>query len=498
MRCMAILAIGIVVVGCGGPDPLYGEVTLSSAAPRVTASGTTFGEAAAMELAPGCPGYLDVETPGHVLHVTQDVHFTVQVRSDAAPLALAVAHGDEVRCDSDEGSGHAPTLEFEQGGDYQIYVAALREPAQLAYELTLTAAGAEGQPVASRGVNADVSVTITSQPPGAQVTDPNGAVIGTTPAMFVLNVPRDQLGESRTWTLSLADHQSISVTGQLGEGALVLHGQLPALGPTIVDVTASESQPIRDYQSASLAVEVAESCAITEASVEVDIRHSFVGDLRVVLRPPWGEELMLHRHSGGGRRNLQRTWRSSEPAMSSLVGRDTRGRWTLIVHDDAGADQGSLERFDLHLSCGSGSMVTNILPPPTIVDLPTPTSNLGHAPTPNQGNLPDLPTRSDIVRVLGGLRPTVERCGTGTATTNVRVIATVTGASGHVSQVSSTGSASASERQCVERVVRTARFPRFRRQSLDVDYTYAIGPTAAAQRRAPPRAAEVLDPWASP
>jgi len=447
MKAVASLTIAIALVGCGGPDPRYGEVTLSSAAPRVTATGTTFGHAAAMELAPGCPGYLDVETPGHVLHVTQDVHFTVQVRSDDAPLALAVAHGDEVRCDSDEGSGHAPSLEFEQGGDYQVYVAALREPAQLAYELTLTAAGAEGQPVAPSGANADVSVTITSQPAGAQVTDPNGNVIGTTPAMFVLNVPRDQLGESRTWTLSLPDHQPTSVTGELGEGALVLHGQLPTLGPTIVDVTAAESQPIRDYQSATLAVEVAESCAINEASVEVDIRHSFIGDLRVVLRPPWGDELMLHRHSGGGRRNLRRTWRSSEPVMTPVLGRDTRGRWTLVVHDDAGADQGSLERFDLHLSCAPQSIVTNVLPPPTVVDLPTPTNSYGHAPTPptpHQGSVPDLPTRSDIVRVLGGLRPNVERCGTGTTTTNVRVIATVTGSTGHVSQVSSTGSASAS------------------------------------------------------
>ena len=489
------LCLALVVAGCGGPDPQYGEVTLSSAAPRVTATGTTFGEAAAMELAPGCPGYLDVETPGHVVEVTEDVAFTVQVRSSDAPLALAVAHGDEVRCDSDEGSGHAPSLQLEGAGEYQVFVAALRQPAELGYELTVTASGAEGDLVASSGENADVSVTITSQPPGATVTDGDGNRVGTTPAMFVVTVPRDQLGESRTWSLSLADHQPVSVTGQLGEGALVLHGALPMLGPTNIDVTAAESQPIRDYQSATLAVEVAESCAITEASVDVDIRHTFIGDLRVVLRPPWGDELMLHRHSGGGRRNLRRTWRSSEPAMRSVLGHDTRGRWTLIVHDDAGADHGSFESFDLHLVCAPAGVARAPIAPPPVDHQPTPTTQAPQPPTqptqPRQPRLPDLPTRADIVRVLGALRPRVERCGTSASSSNARVIATVTGSSGRVTSVSSTGSASASERQCVERIVRTARFPRFRRQSLDVDYTYALAP----QQQGPQQQGTVLNPF---
>lgn len=485
--CLPVLALA----GCGDADPRYGEASVSSAAPRVTLSGTTFGQAAALELAPGCPGYLDVDEPGHVLHVTDDVPFTVQARSDDGPLALAVANGDEVRCDSDEGSGHSPTLSFEGAGDYQVYVAALRQPGELAYELSTEARVAgPGEPVAQAG-GGETSVTITSEPSGAQVTDAEGNVVGTTPAMFVLPLDEDDVGTDRTWNLALEGHQTTQVTGALTVGNLVLHGQLPELGPTEIEHSATDAQPIRDYQTASMAIDVAQSCAITEAEVEVDIAHSFIGDLRVVLHTPWGDEVMLHRHRGGGRRNLRQTWSTSGP-LRGLIGRPTRGTWTMRVHDDAGADTGTFDRFDLRLTCGPGAVATT---PPNPSTGPTPTT--GRPPTrptnpTSSARLPDLPTRTEIVRVLGALRPNAERCASGQGGA-VRVMLTVTGSTGRVSSVSSSGTASGAERACVERVVRGARFSRFRRQSLDVDYTYNL--PSGAQRPVPQR--EVLDPWSN-
>lgn len=479
-----VATMAILLAACGGPEPRYGEATLSEAAPRVALTGTTFGQAAALELAPGCPGYLDVETPGHVIEVEGDAPFTVRVRSGDGPLALAVARGDEVRCDSDEGAGHAPTLAYEGAGTYAVYVAALREPAPLAYELELFTDGAGEGPSAPASDTRDVSVTITSDPPGAQVRDQGGQVVGVTPAMFMVSLPAAEAGQERRWTLSLPDHEEVTVTGTVTEGALVLHGQLPAIGPTVVDVSASESQPIRDYQSAALAVEVAEDCAITEAELGVDVRHSFIGDLRVVLRTPWSEDLVLQRHQGGGRRNLRRTWDLDERQLSGLRGRSTRGRWTMIVHDDAGADQGSFDRFDVHLACAPGGVrVSPSVEPPD--PSPTPTPSPSPTPTPST-SLPDLPPRTEIVRVMSGLRPRVEQCGRQGG--NVRVLATVSGSTGRVTRTTGSGTASAQERSCVLRVVRGARFSRFRRSELDVDYTYDL-PRRGAQQ------GDVLDPW---
>ncbi len=500
---ISALGLAVILAGCGDPDPRYGEASVSQGAPRVALSGTTFGQAAALELAPGCPGYLDVEQPGHVVHVQDDVPFTIQVRSDDGPLALAVASGDEVRCDSDEGSGHAPTLTFEGAGDYQVFVAALRQPAELSYELTAEAAGgAGGGPAVAEASAREVSVTITSDPSGAQVRDAEGNVVGTTPSMFVLSLDEDQVGQERAWTLALEGHEEARVAGTVSAGALVLHAQLPRLGPTRIDVHAASSLPIRDYQSASQVVNVAQSCAITEAEAEVDIRHSFIGDLRLVLETPWGEEITLHRHGGGGRRNLRRTF-TSERDLSALVGRPSRGQWTMTVHDDAGADTGSFERFDLRLVCSPDGVATAPASPATG---PTPAST--QRPRPDlspfaggggggggsgvQAGLPDLPTRTEIVRVLGALRPNAERCSAGHGG-SVRVMLTVNGSSGRVSHVSSSGTAAGAERACVERVVRAARFSRFRRASLDVDYTYNLPRQAA--RPTPTRGGEVLNPW---
>ncbi|MCA9604380.1 MAG: hypothetical protein KC619_02225, partial [Myxococcales bacterium] len=139
---------------------------------------------------------------------------------------------------------------------------------------------------------------------------------------------------------------------------------------------------------------------------------------------------------------------------------------------DAGADEGSFDRFRLHLVCAPNQVaaVTPPAPVPTHQD-PTPTAVT--PPRPHTPSLPELPTRADIVRVLGAIRPRVEQCGNGQGG-SARVIATVVGSTGRVTQVSTSGVADANVQRCVARTVRTASFPRFRRQSLDVDYTYAL------------------------
>lgn len=475
----SVVALALALGACSDPAPRYGEATISAAAPRATLTGTTFGESAALELAPGCPGYLDAEVPAHVVHVSEPIELRLRASSQAGPLALAVAEGDEVRCDSDEGAGHAPALTFTGPGEYVVYVAALRAPDALPYTLSVTAAGAAPEAPASVGPQ-DVSVTITSDPSGATVRDAEGHVVGTTPAMFVVPVPEGDAGAERSWVLDLEGHERTTVTGRLAAGALVLHGQLPLAGPTHLSASASGPQPIHDYRTARLAVEISEECAITEAEVEVDIRHAYVGDLRVVLHTPWREELTLRRHAGGGRRNLRHTWTLADAPLASLAGRSTRGRWQLVVHDDAGADEGSLERFDLRLACGSDPVAAAT--PPEEDDRPEPVTPR----RPRTPRIPELPTHADIVGVLARLRPTIaQRCQS--ASGSVRVYFALSG-SGAVQRVTTSGSADASVRACVGQIVRRARFPRFRRNSIDVDYTYDLAArpaTLVAPFRAP-------------
>ncbi|MCZ7685336.1 MAG: hypothetical protein M5U28_43775 [Sandaracinaceae bacterium] len=122
--------------------------------------------------------------------MSEEIPLTIRASSDSGPVALAVARGDEVRCDSDEGAGHSPELSFTGPGDYLVYVAALRAPAELPYTLAVASGGAAGEAPAAVSGARDVSVTITSQPSGATVRDADGRVVGTTPAMFVVSLPR--------------------------------------------------------------------------------------------------------------------------------------------------------------------------------------------------------------------------------------------------------------------------------------------------------------------
>lgn len=235
---VAILAIlALVLLGCSDPAPRFGEATLSAASPRATLVGTTWGDSPALELAPGCPGYLDPEVPAHLIRVREPLRVRIQARSDQGPLALAVARGDEVRCESDEGAGHAPALTFTEPGDYQVFVASLRAPAELRYTLEATAGAAiDDAPVQTE----DVSVTITSEPSGATVRDEGGRALGTTPAMFAVPVSE---GESeRSWTLELEGHEAQTVTGELAGGALVLHGQLVSTAPP-EDEAEADAEP---------------------------------------------------------------------------------------------------------------------------------------------------------------------------------------------------------------------------------------------------------------
>lgn len=230
------------LAGCADPRPRFGEATISTDAPRAMFTGTTRGQSPAVELATGCPGYLDPTQPAHRVRVDEAIELSIRARSDVGPLALAVAKGDEVHCDSDGGAGHAPTLNLRGPGEFSIYVAALRAPAELPYSLSIHDVNAAPEEVDAASPN-EVIVTITSEPSGATVRGDDGEVVGTTPAMFVLPIPEKD--PERRWVLELEGHQSTSIAGRLAPGALALHAQLAPEGASTQEAStpAGEARP---------------------------------------------------------------------------------------------------------------------------------------------------------------------------------------------------------------------------------------------------------------
>ena len=377
-----LVLLALALTGCGTGEPRFGVISISQDSPRATLTGRTTAQASpAMELSPGCPGYIDPSVPEHVLHVADGVPLTVHASSAQGPLAIAVSGAGEVRCDSDQGTGHSPRVVIETAGDYIIHIGALQNPLELAYELVVEpSADAQSAGGTTRAADTRVSVTVTSDPPGATVRTPEGELLGTTPAMFVLNVHGEDVGEERRFVLEMPGHASTEVTGRLLGGSLTLHAALPTIGavaladtpptnlpntpgaigaqlPSVSASTTDNPLSIRDFTTVEQHAEITTDCTIGGGSIDLNLQHSYVGDLRVALRSPQGTEVVLHNHAGGSRSALVTSfdWNARRGVLHPLAGENARGRWSLIVRDSVGADTGTLNSFALHFTCGAAA-----------------------------------------------------------------------------------------------------------------------------------------------
>ena len=271
----------------------------------------------------------------------------ISARSTQGPVALVIAAGGDWFCDADEGTGHAPRLRVVAAGTYAVRVASLERGHDVGYELSIARDGKDDAPGAAPAGNAPamVSVTVTSEPPGASVRSASGQVLGTTPAMFVVPSPADASAEL---SFQVVDASGRAVDGVRppGGGELVLAA---ALGPVVPQRlrrarrpraispsprSSRSPQPIRDFSTVSQTAEATGACpAITDLAVDVDIRHTYVSDLRVTLTAPDGATAVLHRNRGGARNDIRRTFRASDSRRAALAARPQRSGH--VAHDRA-------------------------------------------------------------------------------------------------------------------------------------------------------------------
>lgn len=128
------------------------------------------------------------------------------------------------------------------------------------------------------------------------------------------------------------------------------------IGPTpSKDVVRGEASPALDIpdndpSGASSTIAITESNVALKIKVNVDIVHTYIGDLKVELIAPSDERVILHNRSGGSRDNLIETYDSETyPALKALVGQPIQGNWTLWVTDLAGRDVGKLNRWVIEI-----------------------------------------------------------------------------------------------------------------------------------------------------
>lgn len=120
--------------------------------------------------------------------------------------------------------------------------------------------------------------------------------------------------------------------------------------------TAEANLPIPDNDPSGIAsaIQVPLSGRLRDLTVGVDIRHTYIGDLRVELVAPSGQSALLHAMTGGSSANLLRTYRAaSQPALAALADAAVKGDWKLRVSDLQGADVGRLVRWSLDMEVAS-------------------------------------------------------------------------------------------------------------------------------------------------
>jgi hypothetical protein len=123
----------------------------------------------------------------------------------------------------------------------------------------------------------------------------------------------------------------------------------PVVTPTTsarFESTTRVSIPDDDTMGASsvIAVPSATSGNVTSVSVSADVTHTYIGDLRIVLRHG-GRELVLHDHSGGSADNL-----TLRVPSDAFAGTPRSGEWTLHVVDNAAVDTGAVTRWSIELA----------------------------------------------------------------------------------------------------------------------------------------------------
>jgi subtilisin-like proprotein convertase family protein len=125
----------------------------------------------------------------------------------------------------------------------------------------------------------------------------------------------------------------------------------------IITVNGEGNLPIQDYDTITSEATVTDCPGIIDATVNLEISHSFVGDLEVVLYSPSGFSFILHNRSGGSAANLIGSYSTSggslTPAqpLTPLSGSSGDGIWQLTVYDAAIGDSGTLNSWSLELSC---------------------------------------------------------------------------------------------------------------------------------------------------
>jgi len=141
--------------------------------------------------------------------------------------------------------------------------------------------------------------------------------------------------------------------GKVDAAAAVIKalGRKPQQGPKFVKKSkVDKSIPDASERGILAKIKCNHSFTLTDIEVTVEIDHTYIGDLRVILTSPSGTDIVLHDRTGSNGQNLYRSYRIDDHSiLASLIGEAVEGNWELRVYDLAKKDTGQLNAWGLDI-----------------------------------------------------------------------------------------------------------------------------------------------------
>jgi bacillolysin len=115
--------------------------------------------------------------------------------------------------------------------------------------------------------------------------------------------------------------------------------------PVSADASAAPKAKINDLSSVSSTIKIDKDMNLDSLKLDLDINHTYKGDLVVKLTSPSGKEYVVSNRAGGSANDIKRSFDvtsafKSEPSIA--------GDWKLTVEDKARRDTGTLNSWALH------------------------------------------------------------------------------------------------------------------------------------------------------
>ncbi|WP_044199370.1 M4 family metallopeptidase [Hyalangium minutum] len=107
--------------------------------------------------------------------------------------------------------------------------------------------------------------------------------------------------------------------------------------------SATPNAEIKDLSTTSSEITLGQDATIDQLKVDLDLAHTYRGDLKVTLTSPSGKTAVLSDRAGGGADDIKGQFDLSK----EFAGEKAAGKWTLTVEDKAKRDTGTLKSWSL-------------------------------------------------------------------------------------------------------------------------------------------------------